>query len=77
MTDPFQEAMRKARDEYRRETDSEASSTEGRRGKIAALAEQGATQGEREAARAALSRLDTPTHAENDRMQRGGNWNDG
>lgn len=46
-----------------------------RRQHIATLAEQGATEGERAAARAALARFDI-THAEHDRMQRGGNWID-
>jgi hypothetical protein len=44
-----------------------------RRAHILALIEQGATEGERDAARAALSRFDA-SHAEADAMQRGGNW---
>ncbi len=44
-----------------------------RRASVQALIEHGATEGERAAARAALGRL---THAEQDRMQRGGNWID-
>jgi hypothetical protein len=46
-----------------------------RRAHIQALAEQGATAGERAAARAALSRLEA-SHRETDAMQRGGNWID-
>jgi hypothetical protein len=46
-----------------------------RRARISALAEQGATEGERAAARAALSRLEA-SHRETDAMQRGGNWID-
>jgi hypothetical protein len=48
-----------------------------RRAAIQALIEQGATEGERAAARAALGRLDHTTHAEQDRMQRGGNYSEG
>ena len=44
-----------------------------RRRRIESLITQGATEVEREAARAALARV---THAEQDRMQRGGNWID-
>lgn len=44
-----------------------------RRQSILNLAEHGATEGERAAARAALARFDI-SHAEHDRMQRGGNW---
>ena len=46
-----------------------------RRAHIQALAEQGATEGERAAARAALSRMEA-SHRETDAMQRGGNWID-
>jgi hypothetical protein len=46
-----------------------------RRAHIQALVEQGATEGERAAARAALARFDV-THAEMNNMQRGGNWID-
>ena len=49
---------------------------EARRRKIAVLAAQGATEGERAAALAALGRFDQTTHAEQDRMQRGGNYSD-
>ena len=49
---------------------------EGRRVKLETLAAQGATEGERAAARAALERLDAPSHAEIEAMQRGGNWID-
>ncbi len=44
-----------------------------RRARIESLITHGATEGERAAARAALARV---THAEQDRMQRGGNWID-
>lgn len=44
-----------------------------RRQAILNLIEQGATEGERAAAEAALSRFDA-SHAETDAMQRGGNW---
>jgi len=47
-----------------------------RRARISVLAEQGATEGERAAARAALARFDA-SHRETDAMQRGGNWIDG
>jgi len=47
-----------------------------RRQAVQRLAEQGATEGERAAARAALGRLEA-SHAEQDAMQRGGNWIDG
>jgi hypothetical protein len=46
-----------------------------RRAHIQALADQGATEGERAAARAALSRMEA-SHRETDAMQRGGNWID-
>jgi hypothetical protein len=46
-----------------------------RRAKIAALATQGATAGERSAARAALDRFDV-SHRELNNMHRGGNWID-
>ena len=44
-----------------------------RRQAVQRLAEQGATEGERAAARAALGRLEA-SHGETDAMQRGGNW---
>lgn len=47
-----------------------------RRARISKLVTQGATEGERSAARAALARFDA-SHSETDRMQRGGNWIDG
>jgi len=46
-----------------------------RRRRIASLAIEGATEGERAAARAALARFDA-SHRETDAMQRGGNWID-
>ena len=46
-----------------------------RRRRIATLAEQGSTEGERAAARAALGRFDA-SHREQDNMHRGGNWVD-
>jgi hypothetical protein len=46
-----------------------------RRRHIIALIEQGATEGERAAARAALGRLEA-SHRETNNMQRGGNWID-
>jgi hypothetical protein len=52
-----------------------ASPQDARRAHIQALADQGATEGERAAARAALSRLEA-SHRETDAMQRGGNWID-
>lgn len=51
-----------------------ARKVEARRAKISALAEHAGTEGERAAALSALGRLGTPSHAENDRMQRGGNF---
>jgi hypothetical protein len=52
-----------------------ASPQSSRRAHIQALADQGATEGERAAARAALSRMEA-SHRETDAMQRGGNWID-
>ena len=52
------------------------SSLEARRAHILALIEHGATEGERAAARAALARIDSPSHSEQDRMQRGGNYSE-
>ena len=46
-----------------------------RRARISTLAEQGSTEGERAAARAALGRFDA-SHREQDNMHRGGNWVD-
>jgi hypothetical protein len=46
-----------------------------RRARISVLAEQGATEGERAAARQALSRFDA-SHRETNNMHRGGNWTD-
>jgi hypothetical protein len=55
---------------------TEASLAAGRRlSAIRALIEQGATEGERAAASAALGRLEA-SHRESDSMQRGGNWID-
>ncbi len=53
----------------------EAPAANQRRQRIATLAEQGATEGERAAARAALGRFDA-SHREQDNMHRGGNWSD-
>jgi hypothetical protein len=49
--------------------------SDARRRHILALIEQGATEGERAAASAALGRLEA-SHRESDSMQRGGNWID-
>jgi hypothetical protein len=49
--------------------------SDARRRHILALIEQGATEGERAAATAALGRLEA-SHRESDTMQRGGNWID-
>jgi hypothetical protein len=53
----------------------ETSPSDARRRHILALIEQGATEGERAAASAALGRLEA-SHRESDSMQRGGNWID-
>lgn len=44
-----------------------------RRQAVTRLAEQGATEGERAAARAALNRLEAASHSETDEMRRAGN----
>jgi hypothetical protein len=72
--DAFDQAYFERFGRYPDESAAAADPNPRRRQAIQALIEHGATEGERAAARAALGRLDTPSHAEHDRMQRGGNY---
>lgn len=55
------------------ELTAESVQDEERRARVVTLAEQGSTEGERSAARAALGRLEA-SHRETNNMHRGGNW---
>lgn len=87
MTDPFQEARRKAREEYRRETAHEATDAERERDalagvppntrrddlreKIARLAAESPYEGERASARARLAAFDNPSASAHAATERG------